>query len=457
MKKVLLVLILPLLSLAQFDFIPVSADYASFSSTDSSSFVQIYISFYQGNLDYKLNEDSLFMASFSSELTISQNDSLVQSIRHNYQNTSQDTSRLTKFNQFIDVFSIDIPLGTYDVSMVITDNNSGLKGENNFNLKTLTPQEQLHFSDVELCTKIKSDTGQSIFNKNGLQVVPNPSGIYDALNPLFYYYIEINNLSFSTEKENQYNFQYFFTNSAGDTLRKKPTVTKKIIAPRQVELGGMNVIALPAGDYVFHATARDLASGSESIIEKTFRVYKPSKKKAKKVRTGEEVAEYYIGMTADQLKDEFKQAIYISTKQEKNVFKSLGEIASMQRFLTQFWHRRDAERNIPLGSFRRLYTKRVHIANEKYSSMGIKGWKTDMGRVFIMYGEPDEYERNPSSIDMLPHVIWYYHNLEGGSQFVFADEEGFGQYRQIHSTYRKELQNPNWRNIISKNTGTGQF
>jgi len=127
----------------------------------------------------------------------------------------------------------------------------------------------------------------------------------------------------------------------------------------------------------------------------------------------------------------------------------------MQKFLTQFWQRRDTERNLPFGSFRRLYIKRINIANEKYSSMSTDGWKTDMGRVFIMYGEPDEYERNPNSIDMLPHVIWNFHNLEGGAQFIFADEEGFGRYRLIHSTYRRELQNPNWQSIISKNTGFG--
>jgi len=455
MKKFLFVLILPLIGLAQFNFVPINADYASFASTDTSSFVQVYVSIYQGNLSYKMNEDSIYAASFSTELTVTHNDSLIHNIRHNYQNTAPDTAKILKYNQFVDIFNIDIPLGTFDVSADITDHNSGLKGESNFSLTTVMPQEKFYFSDVELCTKIETANGQSMFNKNGLQVVPNPSGIYDVLNPLFYYYIELNNLSYSAESENNYKFQYFFTNSSGDTLRKKPWVTKKIAAHRQVELGGMNVIALPAGNYSFQANAIDVSTGIESNVEKTFRVYKPSKKSEKKVRSGEEIAEHYIGLTEEQLKEEFKQATYVSNKQEKKVFESLGEIESMQKFLTQFWQRRDTERNLPFGSFRRLYIKRINIANEKYSSMSTDGWKTDMGRVFIMYGEPDEYERNPNSIDMLPHVIWNFHNLEGGAQFIFADEEGFGRYRLIHSTYRRELQNPNWQSIISKNTGFG--
>ncbi len=455
MKKFILVLILPILSWAQFNFVPISADYASFASSDTSSFVQVYVSIYQGNLRYKMNEDSVYTAAFSTELTVTQNDSIIHNNSHNYQNTAPDTSKILKYNQFVDIYSIDIPLGNFNVSVELTDKNSGLRGESNFSLNTVMPQEKLFCSDVELCTKIEKANGQTMFNKNGLQVLPNPSGIYDILNPLFYYYIELNNLSYSAESENTYNFRYFFTNSSGDTLRKKPWVEKKIAAPRQVELGGMNIIALPAGDYVFHANVLDISSGTESKVEKAFRVYKPAKKTVKKVRSGEEIAEYYHGMGEDQLIEEFKQGTYVSTKQENKVFKGLTQIESMQRFLTQFWQRRDTERKLPFGTFRRLYLKRVNIANEKYTSMGTAGWKTDMGRVFIIYGEPDEYERNPNSIDMLPHVIWYYHNLEGGAQFIFADEEGFGRYRLIHSTYRKELQNPNWQSIISKNTGIG--
>lgn len=461
MKKLIPLLILPIFALAQFNFVPINADYASFASTDTSSFVQIYVSIYQGNLSYKMNEDSVYAASFSTQLSVSQNDSLIHSSRHNYQNTAPDTAKILKYNQFVDIYSIDIPLGTFDVSAEIIDHNSGLRGESNFSLNTVRPQENFYFSDVELCTKIEKANGQTMFNKNGLQVLPNPSGVYDVLNPLFYYYIELNKLSHSAASENTYQFRYFFTNSNGDTLRKKPWVTKKIAAPSQVELGGMNVIALPAGDYVFHAHGIDMVSGTESQVEKAFRVYKPTKKVVNKERSSDEIDEHYIGLSKEQLKEEFKQAIYVSVKQEKKVFESLGELESMQKFLTQFWLRQDKERNLPFGSFRRLYLKRVNIANEKYGSMSTAGWKTDMGRVFIMYGEPDEYERNPNSIDLLPHVIWTYHNLEGGAKFIFADEEGFGRYRLIHSTYRRELQNPNWQSIISKNSrmgsGSSQF
>jgi hypothetical protein len=65
--------------------------------------------------------------------------------------------------------------------------------------------------------------------------------------------------------------------------------------------------------------------------------------------------------------------------------------------------------------------------------------------VLLIYGRPDEVERNPSTIDSQPYEVWYYYALDGGSEFVFGDLSGHGEYELLHSTYRNELQDPNWR------------
>ena len=459
MKKLFILLILPVLAAAQLQFIPISADYASFASGDSSSFVQVYLSMYQGHLKYKYGADSVLAASFTTTIEITQNDSVVRNLAHQYQNTITDTNSFKSYNQFVDIFNLELAQGAYKAKVNLKDNLSNLQGEYIFDLSTVSPQKDLYFSDIELCSKIESDKANSMFSKNGFKVVPNPKGIYDILNPLFYYYIELNNLAYSKGQNKTYLFSYTITNAAGDTIRKKLPKHKKIASDRMVEIGGMNVIAFPRGAYLFTAVAENPENGTKNIIQKKFTVYKPMKKGT--VRKGDklpEIADYYIGMTKAQLVEEFKEARYISSRQEINVFKKIeNNLEAMQKFLTRFWVRKDRENQVALGTYRRTYMRRVETANEKYRSMGIAGWKSDQGRVFILYGEPDEYERHPNSVDMLPHVIWHYHNLEGGAKFIFADEEGFGQYRLIHSTYRKELQNPNWEQIISKNAGTSPY
>ncbi|MGE5457141.1 MAG: hypothetical protein ACM3RX_02180, partial [Methanococcaceae archaeon] len=70
------------------------------------------------------------------------------------------------------------------------------------------------------------------------------------------------------------------------------------------------------------------------------------------------------------------------------------------------------------------------------------------GRVFIMYGDPGEIERNPNNSETVANETWTYYNMEGGVIFVFADLNGFGDYSLIHSTKKGELKDENWQNTI---------
>ena len=61
------------------------------------------------------------------------------------------------------------------------------------------------------------------------------------------------------------------------------------------------------------------------------------------------------------------------------------------------------------------------------------------------------------AIDMKPHEIWHYHELEGGSLFVFADLTGFGDFDLLHSTYSRELYQPDWERLVRKTQGGVNF
>ena len=458
MKKFFLFLITPLLAWAQFQFVPISADYASFYATDSTAFVQVYLSIYQGNLSYQKNKDGRFVASFATKVDVSDKDKMVSQLSHRYQNTTSDTTNFNRFNQFVDVFNMELPYGKYKAAVQMLDNNSSLRGEYILDLETIKLQKNIFFSDIELCTEIKRDTTRNMFFKNGLRVVPNPRSTYDVLQPMLYYYVEINHLPFSAGQDHFYTFEYSITNSKGDTIKSKAPVRKKVIGSTLVEAGGLNVIALPKGNYFLNMKAIESESSFAVSGRKKLRVYKPSKEDSgRAISKLPDIDEVFVSFTKQQLLDEFKQAVYLSNTNEKKVFENLENVQAMKKFLTEFWRLRDKQGNVPLGSNRREYMKRMAYVNAKFSSMGRKGWQTDRGRVYLIYGEPDEYERHTSSMDTQPYVIWSYHNLEGGAIFVFADRSGFGDYELLHSTYRKELQNPNWEQLIRKSLDSNPF
>jgi len=465
MKKILSILILPVLLFGQLQFIPVNVDYAVFQSTDTTAYVEIYISVFQGNLKYKQDENDDYQSSFKNTVSIYSDTTIINKLSHSYINSLQDTSRealkIQQFNQFIDIFKFDLPFGKYKTNIQIVDRKSDLKGDFVFDLNLEQPKEKLSFSSIELCSMVSKDTATSLYSKNGLKVIPHPRRTYDILSPVLYYYVELYGLDDKAAQNRTYSTNYFVTNSKNDTIKQGKVKTKNTISSSVVDISGFNAMSLHNGDYLLHINATDKSNGKQAHITTRFMVRKTYKNKE---QTNEgnislsKIDQVYMALEPGELEFEFKIAQYIATSKEKRIFKGIDDENSMKLFLTRFWRSRDKEENLPRGSARRIYLDRVSLANAKYGGGRVhgNGWKTDRGRVLITYGKPDEIERHANETGSQPYDVWLYYSLEGGAQFIFGDVNGFGEYDLLHSTYRKELQNPDWRLLINKTRNNGQ-
>ena len=151
----------------------------------------------------------------------------------------------------------------------------------------------------------------------------------------------------------------------------------------------------------------------------------------------------------DAIKAEFEKTKSIATSEEKDTFEK-HDVDGMRRFLAMFWKSRDPEPTTAINEFRQTYLENIALANTLYSMSFKAGWRTDRGRVLLIYGKPDEIERNPSSIDSKPFEKWHYYSLEGGVEFIFGDVTGLGDYELIHSTHRNEIHDTNWRKRVGQ-------
>src|SRR5947207_1103601 len=86
---------------------------------------------------------------------------------------------------------------------------------------------------------------------------------------------------------------------------------------------------------------------------------------------------------------------YIITDEEKAAFKALKTDEEREQFIEQFWLRRDPTPDTIENEFKEDHYSRIAYANERYQS-GKPGWKTDRGRIYILYGKPTEIESHPS-------------------------------------------------------------
>jgi GWxTD domain-containing protein len=155
--------------------------------------------------------------------------------------------------------------------------------------------------------------------------------------------------------------------------------------------------------------------------------------------TGVPLAEY-MSMDESELDREFLWARWETLDAEKEQYESLKGVEAKRKFLSDFWRRRGP-------GFREEYLSRVAYSNANFNMMGRQGYRTDRGRVRIVYGAPDDIERHPNEGDSKPYEIWSYHNIQGGVIFVFVLRNEGGDYELVHSTHRNELHDENWDRV----------
>jgi GWxTD domain-containing protein len=134
---------------------------------------------------------------------------------------------------------------------------------------------------------------------------------------------------------------------------------------------------------------------------------------------------------------------YIISPEERTAFLQLDTNEEREQFIEQFWLRRSSNPDLPDNDFKEEHYRRIAYANEHFAS-GIPGWKTDRGRIYIIWGKPDEIDAHPTggtydrpqqegggSTSTYPWEMWRYRYLEGIQENVeleFVDPTSTGEY-----------------------------
>jgi GWxTD domain-containing protein len=90
-----------------------------------------------------------------------------------------------------------------------------------------------------------------------------------------------------------------------------------------------------------------------------------------------------------------EDVVYLISDQEKAAFERLKTDEERQQFVEQFWARRDPTPDTPENEFKEEHYRRIAYANNHFASK-VPGWKTDRGRIYILYGPPDEIDSHPA-------------------------------------------------------------
>ena len=315
----------------------------------------------------------------------------------------------------IDHVSLPVPQGKYKVQVVVTDllaeRASGT--EIPFEVVSAAAQQTLWFSDLSLGTTADSTVAVPASTSLRDRLVPVPSRRFGVDLPRLAVFGEVVDQRPGTGGPESYRINIRVVNDLqeevwkGDTtLVREGSRTPFLLRPR--------LRGLDAGGY---RVVLDLV---QPVI------MMPGKKKALPVRRERA---FEVEQTSENLPWDSRTSLdvlrYIATEEEKGDMDRLAGADARKQYWEAFWKRRDptpeTEKNEQLEEFYR----RVQYANQHFSA-GVAGWRTDMGRIYIRLGPPDEVVRNPFNFDRPPEEIWYFYQSQ--RRFVFTDRDGFGRF-----------------------------
>lgn len=441
-------LILTLINLLSTFFIQgklgLNVDYSAFRHSDKTSYLEIFYSIQKSKLAYEFKDGKYNISVFFRLDVIEiEKDSAIIRKGWKIETGFVDTAGVGN-EDIVDVLRFYVPSGKYRVIMRAIDLYNSQSYDSvafDVNIPIFSKGDKLLISSLEFCYSInKSADTADVFYKNSFRVVPNPTATYGLNVPVLYYYFELYNILKGVKGD-----KYLIAVNVLDNYQQKVQEVreKKFIKDKvydsAVEVGTVNVHNLPTGIYYLDVAVSELDGSLLAVNRRKFFIYNPNI--APRVDTTRVAGELAI-LDEKALDDEFAKVGYIATQEEKRIYSDLRGASAKQRFLAAFWARRGG------ADYRRQYLKRVQEADEKFKTRFAPGWKTDRGRVYIVYGPPDDVERYPYTENMKPYEIWHYYNLQGGVIFVFGDRRGFGNFELLHSTLVGEIKEENWMYLL---------
>ena len=148
-----------------------------------------------------------------------------------------------------------------------------------------------------------------------------------------------------------------------------------------------------------------------------------------------------------------EDVIWIITDEERSAFMQLSNDEERDNFIEAFWQRRDPTPDTAENEFKEEHYRRIAYANEHFPA-GIPGWKSDRGRIYIVFGPADEIESHPSGgsyqrpmeegggqTSTFPFEQWRYRYIEDIGQEViieFVDSCMCGDYHMTIDRSEKD-------------------
>ena len=406
-------------------------DFAGFLDLNNpeKTYQEIYLSFPNFQLAY-MEKGMKFIAAYRFSIDIT--DSTDVQIEHK---EWEQVNQIDSLDQAEGLTSLEIAAflltpGLYSVKIEVKDLNSGATGfaDKLMPVSKFQP-DGMQLSEIEFARSIVKSGSRNKFVKNNIEVLPYPSRVFGIESPFLMFYAEIYNLDHGDSLLKEYSI----IDNNSKTIESS-TKTIQVQSSTSVWVEKINTLNIISGKYLLRLKVTNKSTHTAAEREAGLWIDNPYKVVS--------LNQY----NDDNLKEFRSQIAYLVDQNELKFFDELNIPAKIQ-YINDFWNKKKPE-------FRAEHLKRYFIAQERFGSPTIPGWKSDRGRIYIMFGPPDQADREPASVNTRAFEVWFYESLEnqGRVEFVFCDFGILGNYQLIHSNLKSgeqvEIYNPEWEDEV---------
>ncbi len=401
-------------------------DYSVFKISDDTSYCEIYYSV-GNNLFTYIKEKDGYAAYFNLKIEMKNlstgwlsTTEIPKTILTQY--PSEPTSNTV---DFIPLFL----LSNYNflVKIVIIDSISGRKDSSSIIINSPI-WKGLSISSIQITNMVITDR-KTIFEKNGLNLIPLPERFFTIETPLLTYYSEVYGLESDTTI---INISVFQNNNLVKMIKEE-----KIIDSLKSRLiaGSFNLLGLSDGEYILKIEVKNNNNTVKS--QKSFKLQKIKKEGfIKRLRQEEKEIALFLD--------------YLLPQEELSLYKLMSDSEKID-YAEKYWLRQDPNPLTSENEAFREFLKRVDYADKNFPEKLRKGRYSARGRICIKYGIPNEVIQRSFESGYTPYQIWQY-NIENPISFLFVDKSNIGVYELVFSSLKNEPIDKNfianWRKYI---------
>ncbi|NLL29424.1 MAG: GWxTD domain-containing protein [Bacteroidales bacterium] len=433
--------------------------YCTFYSPNDGPYIETYLSYNGKNLNYRLNNNNMFQSKLDILILFKQNDSIKAFNKYSlFSSEIKDTNDVNYI--FHDQQRISIPNGSYDMEISIKDAYCDSPELNiSEKIEIFYDDNKIQFSGIELLQSVNKSTKTSNITKGGYDLLPLPLNFYPTSVSKIMFYTELYNTKKVLGDSGMYLYRSYI-----EEMQTSKKITNQIFQKRmnakdvEVFIQEFDISKLPSGDYYLVVEAKDTKNNIISVNKLYFG------RENEVTIENEMVDSAYVAKTfaayitnIDTLKEYVKCLRPIATEAEKNFIdrcKKMDDIKLLQQFFFSFWHNRNQLE--PEADWIRYYEQVIKV-NANFSTKISKGYNTDRGRVYLMYGEPNTITRNTHEPASYPYEIWHYYTIKNQSnrRFIFCNTDLVSNnYELIHSDASGEIYDINWKMKLVKRNFT---